>query len=833
MDVADKKKYQFIELYNTTGANIPLAGWKLVFDRGRSTTLRLKDIDQVSNRDRVGWDPKGKSGRIAGTTAVLPTNLAAPEEIKSMYRNINYYNIEVTHKANREELLKQIPDGNAGGSWIASERWTTDYWIHDSKGLVHIAGGTVRPGGTGVIGATSVSRSPFVINEIGNSAGGANDWIELRNITDDVQSLKNYQLSVVTDKDNKDNQSYNKDKHKDTHLFNFHDKDYEVGPYGVVVITSTHPKDSDLAVGIDLAGQPVRSIKNDPEFAGATQAAKDLREAKLNELLAEKQENQMLKGLQHLYLVKSFNIPDSGRMLFILRNNHEGKHLGTANQIVDVVGTLRINDNTIATNLWPLKATGAPHGNVIQDSGEEFSAGKVYVRKADPRKKQRLDLTHIYYNLSADGVPVGGIGENHISIAGYTGVGYDRHAADNGQNGGTPGYDNRSVVNQEDARDDNGKVIDPEISVHQGIVTISEIMLATHTAPDGADRTPRATRLPQWIEIYNAHMTKTVNLKQWYLEIRNSDSEDLITRHLYGRLRLPDMNIPPNQTVLIVSSSGLSSPNFPEHRVINLFIDKDYRDILSLENRNDPILSQVGFYIELRDSKDRFVDEVGNLPPTVRRSVEAPRATLNYTPVWKLPEMNHADGPRTSLIRIYNDGVPADGLLKVAELKTGMKDPNVGWRLASDTSFRNVPTLTYYGNQNDYGTPGYRGGGPLPVSLSKFRPERLKETGEVVIRWITESELNNAGFNIFRSETRNGEYTKLNTQLIAGQGTTSERNTYEWKDTSAKPNVVYYYQIQDVSLDGKVTPLRVSRLKGHVNAAGKATTTWGELKALQ
>ena len=116
---------------------------------------------------------------------------------------------------------------------------------------------------------------------------------------------------------------------------------------------------------------------------------------------------------------------------------------------------------------------------------------------------------------------------------------------------------------------------------------------------------------------------------------------------------------------------------------------------------------------------------------------------------------------------------------------------------------------------------------PLPVSLSKFRPERLKETGEVVIRWITESELNNAGFNILRSETRTGEYTKLNTQLIAGQGTTSERTTYEWKDTSAKPNVAYYYQIQDVSIDGKVTPLRVNRLKGHVNAAGKLTTTLG------
>ena len=48
------------------------------------------------------------------------------------------------------------------------------------------------------------------------------------------------------------------------------------------------------------------------------------------------------------------------------------------------------------------------------------------------------------------------------------------------------------------------------------------------------------------------------------------------------------------------------------------------------------------------------------------------------------------------------------------------------------------------------GSPGHSVGGALPVSLSKFRPERMKDTGQIVIRWITESELNNAGFNILR-----------------------------------------------------------------------------------
>ena len=154
-----------------------------------------------------------------------------------------------------------------------------------------------------------------------------------------------------------------------------------------------------------------------------------------------------------------------------------------------------------------------------------------------------------------------------------------------------------------------------------------------------------------------------------------------------------------------------------------------------------------------------------------------------------------------------------------------------GWISADASNYRRYID-TWYGDEDDIGSPGITIGGVLPVSLSKFRPERLDD-GSIVIRWITESETNNAGFNILRSETRDGEFTKLNTQLIAGQGTTSERTTYAFPDTSAKPNVIYYYQIQDVSLDGQINTLRPTRLKGHVSAAGKLTTTWGELKALQ
>ena len=62
--------------------------------------------------------------------------------------------------------------------------------------------------------------------------------------------------------------------------------------------------------------------------------------------------------------------------------------------------------------------------------------------------------------------------------------------------------------------------------------------------------------------------------------------------------------------------------------------------------------------------------------------------------------------------------------------------------------------------------------GPLPVELSMFYPARDKLTGQVVITWETQSELNNAGFYIKRSEQPKGKFVVINPTMIAGAGTT-------------------------------------------------------------
>ena len=213
-----------------------------------------------------------------------------------------------------------------------------------------------------------------------------------------------------------------------------------------------------------------------------------------------------------------------------------------------------------------------------------------------------------------------------------------------------------------------------------------------------------------------------------------------------------------------------------------------------MTDRKDTILSQRGFSITLmnprsesRTAATRYFDEFSNLDAAGEIA-------------WALPEL---DGPRSSIVRRYTDGMVEDGTAED------------GWRYAANID-RLLADSTYYGASTDIGSPGWRGdGSPLPVSLSSFRPVRDKATGEVVIRWITQSELNNAGFNILRSETKTGDFKVVNIKgIIPGHGTTSEKHVYTWTDTSAKPNVVYYYQIEDVSLDGNRTTLRTTHLRG-------------------
>ena len=84
-------------------------------------------------------------------------------------------------------------------------------------------------------------------------------------------------------------------------------------------------------------------------------------------------------------------------------------------------------------------------------------------------------------------------------------------------------------------------------------------------------------------------------------------------------------------------------------------------------------------------------------------------------------------------------------------------------------------------------------------------PVSTSEPGMVIVEWATESEVNLAGFNIYRSESPDGPYVKLNDTLIPASPDPIAGGSYSYSDATAEPGVTYYYQLEDVELDGKGT----------------------------
>jgi len=92
---------------------------------------------------------------------------------------------------------------------------------------------------------------------------------------------------------------------------------------------------------------------------------------------------------------------------------------------------------------------------------------------------------------------------------------------------------------------------------------------------------------------------------------------------------------------------------------------------------------------------------------------------------------------------------------------------------------------------------------PTIIELSSFTA--TPKAGTVTLQWSTESETDNAGFNLYRSEKENGEYIKINSTLITAQGSSTQGVFYEFVDSNVQNRKTYFYKLEDVDLSGKQT----------------------------
>ena len=112
------------------------------------------------------------------------------------------------------------------------------------------------------------------------------------------------------------------------------------------------------------------------------------------------------------------------------------------------------------------------------------------------------------------------------------------------------------------------------------------------------------------------------------------------------------------------------------------------------------------------------------------------------------------------------------------------------------------PTSTYVGTPTPVASPS-----PIPsptesptaVSLVSFKA-KVNGDGSVTLAWETASEVDNAGFNIYRSKRSDGTYKKVNGKLIPAEGNGAVGASYSFEDTPGRGT--FYYMLEDVDENG-------------------------------
>jgi len=130
--------------------------------------------------------------------------------------------------------------------------------------------------------------------------------------------------------------------------------------------------------------------------------------------------------------------------------------------------------------------------------------------------------------------------------------------------------------------------------------------------------------------------------------------------------------------------------------------------------------------------------------------------------------------------------------------KTGVKNASF-----STISVKAVSLIG--GDTTDLG-PGYTtwyytdGSSNTEVALAYFGTR--SDNGVITLDWTTANEIDNLGYNIYRSKSQDGEYKRINTDMISAKGSPFAGASYSFTDENVTPGATYYYKLEDIDVDG-------------------------------
>ena len=117
-----------------------------------------------------------------------------------------------------------------------------------------------------------------------------------------------------------------------------------------------------------------------------------------------------------------------------------------------------------------------------------------------------------------------------------------------------------------------------------------------------------------------------------------------------------------------------------------------------------------------------------------------------------------------------------------------------------------VVTFNSVSLQDGYYALGSTVDNSLPVELTSFELLETRNDG-ITLQWVTESEINNLGFNLDR-KTPITDWSQIASYVthpaLQGQGSVSHQTIYTFTDKTVQENESYDYRLSDVDYDGNV-----------------------------
>jgi len=88
----------------------------------------------------------------------------------------------------------------------------------------------------------------------------------------------------------------------------------------------------------------------------------------------------------------------------------------------------------------------------------------------------------------------------------------------------------------------------------------------------------------------------------------------------------------------------------------------------------------------------------------------------------------------------------------------------------------------------------------LLLAITLFTSQYLLPSS-IEISWETESEFDTVGFNVLRSDSATGPFTRINEITIPGSADPVAGGSYQYADPDVEPGSTYYYRLEDVEFD--------------------------------